>query len=414
MQSIVAGSRKCRVVGSAHSFSLIADTEGDHISLEALNVGPPLLDEATGVVWVPGYMSFGALVAFLEGSAWALHNMASLPHITVAGTIATGTHGSGVGNGNLASCVCGLELVLADGSLLRASPSSHPTEFEGMVVHLGSLGVVTRVALQLVPAFFMRQVVYLDLPLETALANFDSIMSAGYSVSLFTTWKALSFEQVWRKAVCSPGQQGVGGAEDAVEEGLAGHFPPVWHGARRAEAEQHPIPGVCAAPCTPQLGVPGPAHHRLPHFRLEFTPSAGEELQSEFFVRREYAPSSLRALSALAGDIAPLLHISEVRAIASDALWLSPHQGGGELGWCAIHFTWKKHWEGVRALLPRIEGALSQFGARPHWGKLFTSIKGQHAMARLYPRLGDFLSLRERLDPTGKFLNPWFAQTLLQ
>ena len=402
LQALVGSAARCKVVGSAHSFNTLACPSGGAlISLASLALGAPALDAATGVCWVPGSFRYSELVGFLAGAPWALHNMASLPHITVAGSLATATHGSGVGNGNLASCVVGLELVLADGSLLRASPSTHPEDFAGMVVHLGALGVVTRVALQLVPAFYCRQVCYQGLTLDAAAEHFDAIMSAGYSVSLFTTWREPLFEQCWRKCVCA-GPAGAG-AMEASEQGLAGLFPAQWHGATRATQDLHPIPGVSAAPCTPQLGLPGHAHHRLPHFRADFTPSAGEELQSEYFVPRAHAPAALRAVAALRASIAPLLHISEIRCVAGDELWLSMAAGrpGGS---AALHFTWKREPEGVAALLPALEAALAPFDARPHWGKL-ASREGS-ARARLsYAAFAKFQALRQRLDPQGKFLN---------
>ena len=405
LQALVRGARSLKVVGSAHSFNALASPAraGAMVSLARLDLGPPVVDAASGVCWVPGRCTYAALVAHLERAApaWSLHNMASLPHITVAGSIATATHGSGVGNGNLASCVVGLELVLADGELLRASPASHPREWQGLVVSLGALGVVTRVALQLVPAFWVRQVCYEGLALEAVCDSFDAVMGAGYSVSLFTTWRGPVFEQCWRKCVCAPAP----GREGAEEEGLEGHFPQQWHGATRAAAHLHPIPGVAAEPCTPQLGARGPAHHRLPHFRADFTPSAGEELQSEFFVARSDAPAALRALAALRARIAPLLHICEVRTIAADAQWLSTASGRDSV---ALHFTWLKQWEGpsgVAALLPALEAALAPFGARPHWGKLSSPAGWAAAGARYGEGLRSFAALRARLDPQGKFLN---------
>ena len=421
LQALVKASSQCKVVGSAHSFNSLASTTGALISLARLDVGALQLDAATGIVWVPGALTYSQLVDSLEGTAWALHNMASLPHITVAGSIATATHGSGVGNGNLSSCVVGLELVCADGSLLRATPASHPLEFPGLVVGLGALGIVTRCALQLVPAFHLQQHCYEGLSLDSAVASFDDIMSAGYSVSLFTTWRQPAFEQVWRKCLCAPAPLGAaaaaaaaaaGGGLDAAEQGLGGLFPATWHGASLAAANLHPIPGVSSQPCTPQLGLPGHAHHRLPHFRAEFTPSAGEELQTEYFVARASAPQALLALAALRERIAPLLHICEVRCVAGDALWLSMASGRDSV---ALHFTWKQQWEGVRELLPAIEAALAPLDARPHWGKLCAAAPpgggGMPWLASYGQGAAQWAALRARMDPSGKFLNEHLLAT---
>jgi len=394
LRALVVARRKLRVLGSAHSFSPIASSPYALLRLDKLaDVPPPALDAASGVLWTPGRATYGELVTFLAGSRWTLPNLASLPHITVAGSVSTATHGSGLRNGNLATHVVGLELVSASGGLVRASRASHGALFDGMVVSLGALGVVLRVALQLVPAFDLRQDVFEDLPFDAALGALPAVLAAGYSVSLFTTWgPARVFEQVWRKRLAAEGEA-----------------PAEWMGARRAARQVHPIPGADGAPCTPQLGAPGPAAQRLPHFRFEFQPSAGEELQSEYFVALGDAPAALRAVAGLARRIAPLLHISEVRAVAADALWLSTAQGRDSV---AIHFTWKLMEAEVRALLPDLEAALAPFGARPHWGKVSAAAAAPGGVAALFPQLPQFLQLRADMDPNGKFLNGFVARAL--
>ena len=392
LRALVAATPRLRVLGSAHSFSPCASTDGALLRLHALkDVPPPHLDEATGVLWVPGAMTYSQVVSFLRPSRWALHNLASLPHITVAGSIATATHGSGAGNGNLATAVCGLELCTADGGLLTATPASHGDDFFGMVVGLGALGVVLRVGLQLVPAFELAQDVYENLPLEAACAQLPQVLCGGYSVSLFTTWREPLFEQVWRKRHAA--------------EGVA---PQLWlGGCVRAKAQLHPIPGAPGEPCTPQLGVVGPSGDRLPHFRAEFQPSAGAELQSEYFVAAAQAADALRAVAGLRARIAPLLHVCEVRAIKGDKLWLSMAEGRDSV---AIHFTWLPLESAVRAFLPDLEGVLSSFGARPHWGKV-TAIGGRELAAR-FARMNEFKALREKMDPEGKFRSAWLDEVL--
>ena len=387
LQEIVRRARHCKVLGSAHSFNDMADTTADLIVLDQLTTAP-YLDDATGQVTVPGGMRYGDLGLFLAPTRWALHNMASLPHISVAGTIATATHGSGMRNGNLAAAVVAMTIVRADGELIEVSRATHGERFAGMVVHLGALGVVVTVTLQLVPSFDIRQDIYEHLPLREALANFDAIMGSSYSVSLFTTWQGTTVDQVWRKSL--PHE--------------ADHLPDVWHGAQLRRQAIHPIASVNADPCTEQGGVVGPWHARLPHFKMEFTPSNGDELQSEFFVAHADAVAALTAMHQMQNQIAPLLHVSEIRTIAADDLWLSPqYQRAG----IAIHFTWKKNWAGVKLVLPQIESALAPFAVRPHWGKLFTmSVTG------LYPRMAEFVALRGEFDPDGKFANRYLREVL--
>ena len=387
LQEIVRRAHHCKALGSAHSFNDMADTPADLIVLDQLSTVPQL-DDATGQVTVPGGMRYGDLGLFLAPTRWALHNMASLPHISVAGTIATATHGSGMRNGNLASAVVAMTIVRADGELVEVSRATHGERFAGMVVHLGALGVVVTVTLQLVPNFSIRQDIYEDLPLHQALANFDAIMGSSYSVSLFTTWQGATVDQVWRKSL--PHE--------------ADNLPDVWHGARLRRQAIHPIASVNADPCTEQGGVVGPWHARLPHFKMEFTPSNGDELQSEFFVAHADAVAALTAIHQMQDQIAPLLHVSEIRTIAADDLWLSPqYQRAG----IAIHFTWKNNWAGVKLVLPQIESALAPFAVRPHWGKLFTM-----SVAGLYPRMGEFVALRGEFDPEGKFANRYLTDVL--
>jgi xylitol oxidase len=154
------------------------------------------------------------------------------------------------------------------------------------------------------------------------------------------------------------------------------------------------IPGANVEAVTEQLGLIGPWHERLPHFRAAFTPSAGEELQTEYFVPRHSAREALAAIRPLGAVLAPLLQVSELRTFAADDLWLSGAHDRDVLG---LHFTWFRDWDGVHAVLPQLEAALAPYAARPHWGKCFTT--GPDVIESLYPRLGDFRRLRDEVDP---------------
>lgn len=372
VQAIVAASQKLRAVGTRHCFNTIADSPEDMLSTARLNriVG---LDVTQQTVTIEGGVRYGELGVFLHERGFALHNLASLPHISVAGAVATATHGSGDHNGNLATTVVGMELVLADGTRLSVSRESHPETFDGMVVHLGALGVVTQLTLAIEPTFPIAQTAYENLPVAALEDHFDQITSAGYSVSLFTDWQSESINQVWVKS--------------------KGTVPETLFGATRAQVERHPLANHSAQSCTPQRGVFGPWHERLPHFKLAFTPSSGAELQSEYFVDRNDALAAFHALAALRDQLAPHLMVSEIRTIAADTLWLSPHEGRDSVG---FHFTWKQHIAEVLALLPVLEEALAPFRPRPHWGKVFT----------MHPPLDPrFVALAAQLDPTGKFRN---------
>ena len=336
LQEILARAPRIRVLGSRHTFSDIADSD-ELVSLEAL---PGEIEVADGTVTLGGAVRYGDLAQALDGLA--LHNLASLPHTTVTGAVATATHGSGDGNGNLATAVAALELVTSTGEIVRARRGD--PDFDGMVVNLGALGAVTRITLDAEPFFEVRQRVFEDVGWDTLFEHYDAITAAGYSVSVFTLWGETS--SVWVKS----------------REG----DPQELFGATPAPVDRHPIPGIDPVNCTAQLGVPGPWWDRLPHFRMGFTPSAGEELQSEFLVPRRHAIEAIEAVRALAAKVQPLLQVTELRTIAADRLWMSPQYGQPTIG---IHFTWKREPAAVEAVLADVEAALAPFERPPALGQ---------------------------------------------
>ncbi len=389
LQEIVRKARKARALGSRHSFNRIADTDADLISMRRFDRVLDV-DAAARTATVEGGITYGALSPHLHRHGLALANLASLPHISVVGAVSTATHGSGVGNRNLAAAVRSMRLVTANGETVRISRGDDG--FEGSVVSLGALGVVAEVTLDLEPAYEVRQDVFLDLPFARLVENFDALAAAGYSVSFFTSWRGNSVDQMWVKSR----------ADRPFE------FDPAIFGIGPAEKAYHPISTMSAESCTQQLGVPGPWHERLSHFRSEFTPSAGEELQSEYFVPRSRAADALMAIRELQDDLAPLLLVCETRTVAADDLWLSHNYRQDSVG---LHFTWRQDWPAVSAVLPLIEARLEPFKPRAHWGKLFTL--DPDAVEASYERLPEFRRLAERLDPAAKFSNPFVERYAL-
>ncbi len=213
---------------------------------------------------------------------------------------------------------------------------------------------MTKVTLDIQPTYMMRQDVYEDLPMAQLTDHFESIMSSGYSVSLFTDWQNQRIGEVWVKR--------------RIDKDKSPAATPEFFGARLAAKNLHPIAELSAENCTEQMGVPGPWYERLPHFRMGFTPSSGKELQSEYFVPRKNAVESILAIERLRDRVSPHLMISELRTIDADRLWMSPCYERPSL---AIHFTWKPDWDAVRKVLPIIEKELAPYEVRPHWGKLF-------------------------------------------
>ena len=387
VRQIIKSCSKVKALGSRHSFDGIADTRGDQISLKQLQ--GITIDRKSSTATVDAGVTYGKLSPYLDDNGFALHNLASLPHISVAGGCATATHGSGDKNGNLSTAVSAMQIVTADGELVTLSRQNDSKQFEGAVVGLGALGVVTKVTLNLQPTFKMSQVVYENLPLDHLENHFDEIFGAGYSVSLFTDWQHHRATQVW------------------IKSRVPAQSPPEFFGAKLATRKLHPLAGHSAENCTDQMGIPGPWYERMPHFRMNFTPSSGAELQSEYFVPREKAYQAILAVEKLRDHITPHLFITEFRTIHEDTLWMSPCYQRSAM---TIHFTWKPEWPAVKQVLPMIEEQLAPFDPRPHWAKLFTMPPAQ--LKSRYSKLSDFHALLTRYDPNGKFRNE-FLNTYL-
>lgn len=375
----VATPGPVHALGTRHSFTDLPDTAGTLIDVTGLPA-EFALDEQQRTVTLAGGIRYGVLAQWLHERGWALKNMGSLPHINAAGATATGTHGSGNGNQTLSASVRALRYVGADGDVhdLRRGDE----DFDALVVGVGAFGIVVEVTLDIVPAFRVRQDIYSGVTWDAALEDLDAVTGAGFSVSVFSLWEPDTFGAVWVKSRLERDDDAVA---DTLLDGVI-------------DPGANPLGDL--ADVTELGGVPGPWMLRLPHFRLDGTPSFGDEIQSEYFVARSDAPGALLAVRELADRIAPLLFVTELRTAAADDLWLSPAYGQDVL---AIHFTWHNDPVAVRALLPDIEAALAPFGARPHWGKLH--LMEREAIERVHPRLADARAVFERLDPDGRFVN---------
>lgn len=386
LQNLVNERSHVKALGSRHSFNAIADSTGDQISLKHLD--RMTLDEKSPTATVGAGVSYGQLAPYLDKNGYALHNLASLPHVTVAGACSTATHGSGNKNGNLSTAVSALEFVNGKGEVVTLSRKRDGDRFQGAVVGLGGLGVITSITLDVQPTYQMRQVVYLNMSMDHLQLHLDEIFGSAYSVSLFTDWQNHEIGEVWIKS--------------RVEPGSSAEIPNEFFGAKRATRNVHPVITQSAENCTEQMGVPGPWYERLPHFRMNFTPSTGDELQSEFIVPRDKGYEAILAVERLREHITPHLLITELRTIAADDLWMSTCYQRPSMG---IHFTWKPEWPIVKTVLPMIEEQLAPFQARPHWAKLFTMAPSH--LQNLYAKLPEFRSLLEEYDPHGKFRNAY-------
>ena len=392
VQVLVKRLNKCTALGSRHSFNKIADSTENQISLDNLNKIVSL-DKSSNTVTVEAGVRYGELSPYIHENGYALNNLASLPHITVAGACATATHGSGITNGNLSTAVSAIEFVNALGDVIKISRDNNAEQFYGAVVALGALGIVTKVTLDLVPTFNMKQVVYRNMPMEELKNNFASIMSSGYSVSLFTDWKNKNINEVWIKSRVDPNDTA----------GVASEL----HGATLATENMHPVESQSAENVTDQMNVPGPWYERMPHFKMGFRPSTGKELQAEYFVPFEQGYEALMAVEKLHDKISPHLFISEIRSVQKDNFWMSPCY---KKDCVAIHTTWKQEIDTVNELLPLVEEQLAPFNPRPHWAKLF-ALPPPVLQSRI-EKLKDFRELANHYDPNGKFRNEFLSNNI--
>jgi alditol oxidase len=378
LQHIVARASHARALGSGHSFNGIVSTTGDLIAVDRL---PSMMDidRDRMIVHVSAGTRYGELADHLHRNGLALSNLGSLAQISVAGACATGTHGSGNSNGSLAAAVTSVTLVDGHGELTTLSRGE--ADFDGAAVSLGALGIVTSLSLGVRPTFDVEQYVYDGLSWSSLLEHFDRITAGGYSVSVFSHFGEAN--RIWLKRRCGDPRNDL--PDLAV---------------RPADTPQHPVAGLPATNCTEQLGVAGPWHQRLPHFRTDFRPATGDELQSEYLMPKRHAASALESLYRIRDRFAAALLLAEIRTVAADDCWLSPNHGRDSV---AIHFAWRPDMSRVMPVLADIEEALAPFDPRPHWGKLFTI--NAESLRASYPCWGDFDYLTKELDPAGKFRN---------
>ncbi len=380
LQKVVADSRKVRAYGSGHSFNTLADTDGTLIAFSEFDKNIEI-DSSKMLVRVPAGVRYGEVAPKLHANGFALRNMGSLPHITVVGATSTGTHGSGVGNKNLSGSIAEIELITATGDAITLDQSELPAAR----VALGSIGIIHHLTLDIVPTYEVAQTVYFDLPFVQLISNLDAILSAGYSVSVLSMWGDEFVDQVWVKSKI--------GTNPVLTQNE-------WFGAKLATRKSNPIREADSAAATEQFGLPGPWFERLPHFKLDFTPSFGEELQTEYFIDRKDAPAALNAIYKIREELSELIMVCEMRTVAQDENWLSEAYGRETF---VFHFTWRPNIPAVEKLLLKIEASLEPFKARPHWGKVFTN--NAFDFSSLYPKFNSFITYRGTYDPSRKFVN---------
>jgi xylitol oxidase len=383
VRRIVADARRAHAIGARHSFNAVADSPGDLIDLQGIDPAI-VIDVERRTVTAGAGTNYGELAAHLHAMGWALLNTPSLPHVTIGGATATGTHGSGHAHGTLSADVAALEMVTATGDLVTIRRGD--AVFPGVVVNLGALGVVTRITLDIQPTFDMRQDAFEGLSWDTVTSDLDAVMSAGYSVSLITSWASPTVDRLWIKTALADG------TPTDVSAARLGAYP-------AATPVPQDVPGLNP------FGVPGPWNERLFHFGRDVEPGLIGHLQSEYMVPRDRAAEAIAMLHALGERIDRYLLVSEIRGMTEDALWLSPAYDRPTI---AFHFSWQRQIDEVSRVTAELETMLQPLGGRPHWGKIIHASAEQ--LAPLYPRMWEFADLARSFDPTGKFSNEFLTK----
>lgn len=384
IQELVKNSKRIKTLGSRHCFNSIADCDETHLSLAKMNK-MLAIDENEMTVTIEGGAQYSDFCVELNEAGFALPNLASLANISVVGACATATHGSGVNNQSLASSISEIELVDGNGGIITLSRQKDAEKFNGVVVNIGAIGIVTKLKLDIEKSFQVRQDLFENLSIEQLAENFDEITSSGYSVSLFTNFqKSIRVMNIKRR----------------IDENIS-DLPKEFFGATAAK-ESINSRGIPDTNRSPQMGVSGCWFECLPHFKFSKQLIQGEEIQSEYYVERKNAVEAILALEEISNIIFPQIIVAEIRSIKADNHWLSPFYRGDSVG---IHFSWKLNEREVMKILPEIEKVLAPYKPIPHWGKLFTISREElHAY---YPKMSEFIGLCEEFDPNGKFRNEY-------
>mmetsp|Transcript_11314 Transcript_11314/g.18512 ORF Transcript_11314/g.18512 Transcript_11314/m.18512 type:complete len:495 (+) Transcript_11314:56-1540(+) len=439
LQHTVASHPKLRAIGSTHSFSPLFNAGDDNIGFVSMRKMPRicLLDDIEGVVSIDAGTTYSELCNALRDTSWALPMTAALPHFSVAGAVATGTHGSsGVGPcgrvaiSGLADAVVEMKFVGADGET-RTVRKGDP-EFSFSVVSLGMLGICTHLKLQLVRNFDVEQCVYGSWPaheshgptgaeLSDALAVLPEAMRSCDAFSLFVDFSvdAPGMLILKRFTPAAAGDASASGEREARKgekcNSSVGFSPKQRFGKLllKNDAVYNFIEGD-----TFETTVKGRWFDQLHVWMKDaapFGPQGAPELQFEHFVPLRYAKECLERLHLIARSWPGILY-AEIRAVRADDQALSPYNASEEDGFDTLAISHGIHSglgeERVLQAAAIVEDGLSDFNPKPHWGKLSNLT---HAKAsRMYgPKLEAFRHHVGNIDPEGKFSNPWLDEVIL-
>ncbi|MEJ7892993.1 MAG: D-arabinono-1,4-lactone oxidase [Solirubrobacteraceae bacterium] len=393
---VVASADKVRVAGAGHSFSDAVLTDGTLLSLERLDRVLDL-DAASGQVRVEAGITLHALGERLAAHGLAFENLGDIDVQSIAGAMATGTHGTGARLANLSASVHSVELVLADGTIVEVDGGD---DLLAARVSLGALGVVSAVTLQAVPAFTLEGV-DAPVPLEATLDRLDELTAANQHFEFFTfPHSPLALTRTNNRTGAPPEPRGRARAyaEDIV---LSNHAFAAFCLLGKAR------PGWIPALNRTMSRLAGSSRRVERSDRIFASPRRVRFNEMEYAIPRTHVAEAVRAVRALIDALALAVGFPlEVRFVAADDALLSP-AGDRETGYVAVHMYRGMEWE---PYFRAVEAIMDGYGGRPHWGK--RHFQTAATLAPRYPGWTRFQAVRDRLDPGRKFTNAYVERVL--
>jgi L-gulonolactone oxidase len=394
----VAERERVRPVGSGHSFTDIAVTDGIIVDVAAL-AGVRSIDHATRLVTVGAGTRLADLNAALHDNGLALPNLGDVDRQTIAGAIGTATHGTGTRFNCISAAVAGVRVVTGDGGVLTVDGRSRPELLGPLRANLGALGILTEVTLQCVDAFNL-QAVEETLDIDELLASFDEVAAGNEHVEFYwfpgtrtglrkvnnRTTDPLRYNR--RKAFV---------ADEIMGNAVFGAL--VRLGRRRPQLVAPAL--KAAVPIGQRKRIVAPSH------TVFCSPRRVKFVEMEYAVPREALRDAFAEVRRIADSAAaPITFPIEVRVLDADDIPLSMASGRPS-GFIAVHVDAGSSHE---AYFAAVEAAMARYDGRPHWGKLHRL--GHEQLARLYPRWHEFMAARDELDPDRHFANPYLDRVL--
>jgi len=391
LAGLIQAADKVRVTGAGHSFMPLCETSGTLLSMGDYEGGIDIAPDRR-TAWVPAGWGLDRLTEALWAEGLSLINQGDINPQSLAGATATGTHGTGAELGSLSTQACGFELMLADGSLVECGPDHNPDLYQAQRLSLGLFGVVTRIRINILPAYYLEERIERR-PLAEMAERWEELGAATRHFEFFVFPYA---DYVIFKTLHPVEGSGDLKHTTDIDESIFRNVCEIGRRVPRLIPSLQRFMMKMSAKPTERIG---PAWRVFPSDRtIRF-----EEMEYEV-PRAAGLPTLIEAITYIRRRKLPVAFPFEFRLAAGDDIWMSPFNAGPAAS-ISFHQYAKMPW---RDLFTEMEAVLRSSGGRPHWAKRHTMTADD--VARLYPRTGDFLRVRETVDPGQKFVNDDLAR----